>query len=110
LKLSIEPTDSRIKAGMYARIKLITANYQDVVCVPYKSIVMDLENNYVFILNEDNTVTKKTVTLGIRVDDTIQILDGVFEGEKIIVKGQNLLSDGAKVNVLSMETDIIPTE
>jgi multidrug efflux pump subunit AcrA (membrane-fusion protein) len=106
LKLSIEPPDSKIKAGMYARIKLITANYQDVLCVPYKSILMEGKENYVFVLNDDNTVTKKLVVPGIRVDDLIQITEGLTENEKIIIKGQNLLSDGAKVNVLFLENAV----
>ena len=57
-------------------------------------------------MNEDNTVTKKNVTLGIRVDELVQVTEGLSEGEKVIVKGQNLLSDGASVNVVAIEKEM----
>ena len=74
--------------------------------MPYKSIVMGTDENYVFVLNEDNTVTKKNVTLGVRVDELVQVTEGLSEGEKVIVKGQNLLSDGASVNVVAIEKEM----
>jgi len=40
------------------------------------------------------------VTEGISVDNRTEITSGLSAGDEIVVKGQTLLNDGAKVNIL----------
>ena len=39
------------------------------------------------------------VERGILVDNKVEITKGVIAGDEIVVKGQNLLNDGASVNI-----------
>lgn len=45
------------------------------------------------------------VKVGIRVDNYQEILQGVTNGDLVIVKGQTLLSDGSLVNVVSVTNE-----
>ena len=49
-----------------------------------------------------NTVKASPVKKGIRVDDKQEIQMGIAPGDLVVIKGQALLTDGAKVNVVSI--------
>ncbi|WP_296014255.1 efflux RND transporter periplasmic adaptor subunit [uncultured Treponema sp.] len=104
-KLKVEPADSRIKAGMYARVKLITDTIEGAVVVPNDAIVYRDGKPYVFTAKSENaesSVNMVSVKEGLSVDNKTEIQEGLKEGDVIIVKGQSLLSDGSKVKILSI--------
>jgi hypothetical protein len=56
-----------------------------------------------FVVNPaDERVRMIDIDEGIRVDDQIEILSGISAGDEIVVKGQTLLDNGSKVNVISV--------
>lgn len=103
IKLVQTPPDSRLKAGMYARIKLITDTKKDTIVIPDNVIVTRNEEDIVYIVDSlTNTVKASPVKKGIRVDDKQEIEMGITPGDLVVIKGQALLTDGAKVNVVSI--------
>ena len=104
-KLKVEPADSRIKAGMYARVKLITDTIEGAVVIPNDAIVYHDGKPYVFTAKSESaesSVNMVSVKEGLSVDNKTEIQEGLKEGDVIIVKGQSLLSDGSKVKILSI--------
>ena len=104
-KLKVEPADSRIKAGMYARVKLITDTIEGAVVIPNDAIVYRDGKPYVFTAKSESaesSVNMISVKEGLSVDNKTEIQEGLKEGDVIIVKGQSLLSDGSKVKILSI--------
>lgn len=106
IKLAMDSNDSRIKSGMYARIRLITEHKDGVLVIPHNAVVVRNGENYAFVVITDDdgksTVKLQSVKLGIRVDDFQEIREGLSDGDKIVVKGQTLLNDESKVNVVSI--------
>lgn len=102
ISLQLNPPDERVKIGMYSRIKLITDHKSNVVIVPINSVITRSEKQYVFVVNEDNSVSMKEISEGIRVDDKVEILQGLTGKEIVVTKGQTLLNEGTKVNVVSL--------
>lgn len=104
VKLIVEPPDSRLKAGMYARIKLITDTKENVIVVPSTVIVNRNDESVVYVVNtQTNTAKACVVKLGIKVDTYQEIEQGIAPGDLIVTKGQALLTDGAKVRVAAIE-------
>jgi multidrug efflux pump subunit AcrA (membrane-fusion protein) len=68
--------------------------------VPQKAV---LENSYVFVVENGKSV-KKPVTLGIQNTSMVEVLDGLAEGEAVVVEGNFGLEDGAPVQVLEEVT------
>lgn len=104
-KLKVEPADSKIKAGMYARVKLITDTIEGAVVIPNDAIVYRDGKPYVFTAKSESaesSVNMVSVKEGLSVDNKTEIQEGLKEGDVIIVKGQSLLSDGSKVKILSI--------
>ena len=101
IKLVQTPSDSRLKAGMYARIKLVTDTKKNTIVIPNNVIVTRNDEDIVYIVDSmTNTVKASPVKRGIRVDDKQEIQMGIAPGDLVVIKGQALLSDGAKVNVV----------
>lgn len=111
-KLSLNVPDPRIKAGMFARVKLITDTRNNIVKVPVTAIVSRFGEEFIFTVNrgEKTTVSKKTVSVGIRVDDKAEILSGLSAGDEIVVQGQTLLEDGSEINIVSTTEPLPETE
>lgn len=105
--LAFDQTDSRINAGMFARVKLYTLNYDGEIVVPEKSLVTNNDDKYIFTVNENNTVKKNMVTVGNSVDGMVQILSGISANDKIVCEGMLQLFDGANIRDI---TNGIPVE
>ncbi len=101
LYFAFDESDSRVNAGMYAKVKLYTTLHQDVIVIPYDSVLNQNDQNYVFVINEDSTVSVRNVELGVNVDGMVEVLSGLQEGEKIVVSGNQSLTEGVKVKELS---------
>ncbi len=105
VKLTPTRQDPRVRAGMFARVKLITDVRTGTVKVPAAAVVKRFDEEYVFavVAGEEGktTVSRRKVKPGIRVDDKIEILEGLAAGEEIVVRGQTLLEDASTVNVVS---------
>jgi multidrug efflux pump subunit AcrA (membrane-fusion protein) len=107
VKLRLTSPDARIKIGMYARVRLVTDERRNVIVIPNDAVVRRAAGSVVFVLNQDDadprSVRRVPVTEGIRVDDALEILAGLAMGDEIVVKGQTLLDDGSKVNIISTQ-------
>ncbi|MBP3366774.1 MAG: efflux RND transporter periplasmic adaptor subunit [Treponema sp.] len=99
--LHFDRNDSRVNAGMFAKIKLYTTRYSGQIAVPSDAVVAQDEDSYLFVVNDDGTVSRRTVALGKAVDSLVQITAGLAPGERVVVEGMTSLSDGARVNDIS---------
>ena len=106
VKLRFNKKDDRIKVGMYGRVKLITDTIQNALIVPTTAIVQKNEEPYVYVVSNRNgsqaSVRLQKIEEGITVDNKTEIIDGLVAGDEIVIKGQSLLNDGSKVNVISV--------
>lgn len=95
--LTFDKYDSRINAGMFAKVKLFTQDHTGYVTLPSDSLVQFNDQYFAYVVKEDDTVERRLVDLGHSVDGRVQIISGLQEGEKVVIQGQTSLSDKAKV-------------
>jgi RND family efflux transporter MFP subunit len=91
---------TRLTAGTPVQIEIKTEEHQDVVIVPSVAIVRDEDKTYVYVLGADQKAHRKAVVLGIVAGEDAEIRSGVVASDKVIVKGQEELPDGAAVTVM----------
>ncbi|MCR5288985.1 MAG: efflux RND transporter periplasmic adaptor subunit [Treponema sp.] len=112
VKLRIDPADDRVKSGMYARVRLITDQIQNAIIVPYDALIIREGKSYVFTVQRTGTPIQgqtgfpgiahlTEIREGIHVDDKQEILSGLSSGQEIVTRGQSLLNDGSKVNIIT---------
>ena len=99
--LNFDSVDARINAGMFAKVKLYTDVYEGAVVIPSDAVVEKSNKKYIYIVNSDSTVTQREVTVGKSVDNVVQLLSGVNEGEKMVVEGMRVLGNGSVVKDIS---------
>lgn len=100
--LNFDKKDSRVNAGMFAKVKLYTTRYSGQLVVPSDAVVLNDDGSaYLFVVNDNNTVSRREVKTGKSVDSMIQITDNLMVDEKVVYEGMLSLSEGAKVNDLS---------
>lgn len=97
----VSNTDRVLRPGMYARVTVNFGNRKSVI-VPDKCLVKQegTGTRFIYVLNEDSTVTYLPVTVGRHMGAEYEIVSGLQDGQKVVVKGQSALKDGVKVNVL----------
>ncbi len=82
--------------GQFCRVLLRTQG-QARPSIPYTALRRDREGEYVFMLNTDNTVTRRPVRSGLQLAESIEIIEGLQPDEVIVSKGFLGLSDGKTV-------------
>ena len=98
----VVPNTSRVlRPGMYARVRVNFGSRRSII-VPDQALVKQegTGTRFIFVLKADNTVSYLPVTVGRHMGQEYEILSGLEEGATVVVKGQALLRDGVKVNVL----------
>jgi RND family efflux transporter MFP subunit len=102
ITLSFDRPDSRINAGMFARIALTTGAYDNVTVVPAEALIDYLGVTAAYVLNGSRAELRE-VSTGVTIDRLTEIRSGISYGEKVIVQGQQFVSDGTIVRVAGGE-------
>lgn len=100
VEVTIANNDRRVRPGMFARVAL-NFGQQRHVLVPDQAVVKQTGSGerYVYVVNEGRSY-HRTVVLGRRIDAEYEVLEGLQEGDNVVVFGHNVLNDGRLVNVL----------
>jgi multidrug efflux pump subunit AcrA (membrane-fusion protein) len=88
---------------MFIEVRLATEQRPNAVIVPEDAILPLSGADYVWVVTEESTATRRQVELGVRVPGFVEILDGVAVGEQVVVGGLERLSEGAPVSPIPVE-------
>ena len=101
VEVRVPNTDRVLRPGMYARVTVNFGTRRSVI-VPDQALVKQegTGTRFIYVLNPDRTVSYVPVTTGRHIGREYEITEGLEAGSQIVVKGQSLLRDGVKVNVL----------
>ena len=94
--ITIPNTDHRLKPGMFARVNLITDIHDNAVLIPRSALTIIKGKDTVFII-QDSTAILRHVTIGLKTEHTVEILQGITPGDSVIIEGNYGLEDGGKI-------------
>jgi RND family efflux transporter MFP subunit len=100
-EVTVANKDRVLRPGMYARVTVNFGTRRSVI-VPDQALVKQegTGTRFIYVLKPDHTVSYVPVTIGRHIGREYEILEGLEAGSQIVVKGQSLIRDGVKVNVL----------
>lgn len=81
--------------GMYATVVLKADQHPNAVAIPTEAVTGG--KSIVYVVNNDNEVEQRTVTLGLETPTKYEVLSGVKEGELVLVGDVSQLKPGEKV-------------
>ncbi|UUO04605.1 efflux RND transporter periplasmic adaptor subunit [Blastopirellula sp. J2-11] len=76
---------------------LIHRTLKDVIVIPQRATYEILAKRYAFVVDKDNVVHQRDLTIESEQDDIFVIKDGLEEGDKIILEGIRQVRDGDKI-------------
>lgn len=89
-------SENPLLIGQYATVTFPSATERSALLIPESSVSRVYDHTFVFIA-QDNTAVQKSVTLGDRSGDRIEILSGLDDGDTLITEGMYGLRNEAKV-------------
>ena len=95
---------SKLKAGMFAKVKIITERKNNIVKIPAAAVINRFGERHIFVVDnsdpENLVVQKRTIVQGILIDGVLEVSDGLKAEEEIVIRGMSLLEDGSKINII----------
>ncbi len=94
--LFTNPT-GRFTPGLFARIRLVSDNAENVALIPDRAVAADLGKRFVLVIGAKNVAEYRTVTLGPKVGDLRIVRTGLKPNETVIVGGGQKVKPGQTV-------------
>lgn len=92
------PADSAVQPGLFANGS-IDGPVTPALTLPQTALVPRDGRNDVFLLKDDGTVTRRTVSIGRRIGDRVEVLAGLKDDARVVASGGAFLSEGTPVQV-----------
>jgi membrane fusion protein, multidrug efflux system len=119
IQATLPNSDTKLRPGMYAKVKIVMPDVQEVIAIPSSSIHYAPYGNSVFVVSDLKSqdgktykgVTEKFVKLGQSKGDVTAVVSGVDPGEEIVTSGVFRLRSGGAVivnNKTKPGSDIAP--
>ena len=96
----------KLRPGMFVNVHIVTETRPNAVPVPKTAVVYENEAMHVFVVR-DSLAHKIKLDPGFQNYAAIEALDGIRDGDKVIVVGQAGLKDQSKVKIVSEKESIL---
>lgn len=100
LKSQFSNDDTALFANQFVNIRMKIDTLHDVTIVPSAAIQTGNAGTFVYIVNDDLTVSMRAVTPGAVYGERTALPDGVKAGERVVVEGADRLRENAKVKLI----------
>lgn len=102
-EVTVPNAEDVLKTGMFAQVLINGEVHKNVVVVPEGALVLREDQKAVYVVTADNKAQLRILRLGYVNGGWAEVLDGVKEGELIVVAGQNKLRDGSNIDRTAKE-------
>ena len=100
VRVELPNADGRLKAGMYAHITLDSPVSSSVLLIPSEAVIRSGKRNIVMLALAQGRYQPVEVKLGREANGKVAVLDGLTEGQSIVVSGQFLIDSEASLKGL----------
>ncbi len=98
LRATFENKDNYLKAGLYARVRLVSKEVKGALMIPEYAVGKNQRGSYVLVVNDKNIVEPRIVKLGVVDNGEVQIKEGITAEDRVITVGLLKARPNAPVN------------
>lgn len=100
--ITVDNSEGVLKPGLNVTCDVYTVDRKGVIVAPMEMITEDKDGNkLVYLVDLETKTMKETlIKLGINSDMTVEVVEGLKEGDVVIIEPQPVYKDGAKVRIL----------
>jgi membrane fusion protein, multidrug efflux system len=102
VRAEIPNPDGVLRPGMLLTVRLLM-NPADSLSVPEAALVPIRDEQYVFLLTDEDRVERLRIVTARRAPGRVEVLEGLEEGMRVVVEGTSRIRAGAKVEPRSLE-------
>ena len=85
--------------NQFVNVQVLLRTIAGAVVVPVTALRHGSNGDFVYVINEDRTVTVRPVTRGDATVDVVAVASGLQAGERVVTEGGDRLRDGARVQL-----------
>lgn len=104
LRATFENSEQRILPGQFVRIRVTAGESRNVYVVPQVAVLTSDLGRYVYVINENNAVVQRLVSVGDWIGKDWIILDGLSAGDRVVIDNMIKLMPDKVVNPQSRDT------
>jgi RND family efflux transporter MFP subunit len=94
------PNSQRLlKPGMFAKLEVLLSEKPQTLIIPREAVIQTGGEPSVFVV-EGNQALRRPIATGYEQDQMVEVLRGLKEGDKVVVKGQYSIKDRSTVKVI----------
>ena len=94
-------TRERLFPNEFVNVRLLVYTLRHAVLVPSQAVQTGAPGAYVYVVNANDTVTLRTVTVGPTNGRKTVITSGLTPGERVVIDGVDRLTSGARIRIAS---------
>jgi membrane fusion protein, multidrug efflux system len=99
VRAQFDNADNALFPNQFVNAQLLVKTLHDVVTVPTAAIQRGAPGTYVYVINQDNTVSVRPIKIGPTDGPMAAVESGLSLGDRVVVDGTDRLRDGARVIV-----------
>lgn len=103
IKARFNNQDDALFPNQFVNARMLVDTQQNAVVIPTAAVQMGNEGHFVWVLNDENKVSKHLVKPGIQDSQNVVISAGLSAGDRVVTDGIDRLTDGAKVEVVEAQ-------
>ncbi len=83
-RILIDNPDDNIYIGVSAKAYIFVGKSEQALVIPYEALSTDIDGDFVYVVNKENLIERKDITIGIYSDEYYEVIDGIDEGDRVI--------------------------
>ncbi len=108
--ISLDNEKGELMSGMFAEVELITDEAENTICIPSDAVILKDSKSVAVVLDSERIPRYCEVSTGIDNGSYVQILSGINEGDVVVVSGQDFVTEGEAVNIVTDEESAAKSE
>ncbi len=98
VEILVKDETNIVKAGMFAEVRIISAEREQVLSIPSDSVIIKNGKSLVVVIK--NKLPKyKEITTGLDNGTFVEVVTGLKKDEVIITEGQQYITEGVEINI-----------
>ena len=89
--------DMDLLPGQFVRVQLPRIEVANAIAVPQRAVIQSGRRSVVYIVDANDSIQVREVTLGVRVGSRMLVQEGLSSGDRVVVEGLSMLRPGARV-------------
>ncbi len=99
IKVIIANEDKKIKAGMVAQVKIMTAEEKNILTVPRTAVFVEQDHQGVYVVDKDNRAQKVYIETKPLNDKEFLVESGLSAGDIVIANGNLEIKEGELIKI-----------